>query len=276
MRGFVAGVLIVLGLFLVPLANLGVWTQREVLSTNAFTALATDVVAQEAVRDALANRIADELVKQVPQLELGRFILVPALRQALGTSQFQGIFERAVADMHAQLERGDDQLTLNLGAILPLARELVANVDRGLARRISQQTGLATITVVTKQNVPQIWLGVDIARGASWLVPVASLLCLALGVAIAKNRALAVMLAGLGLAAVALLVVLALKLGREPLSNVAGPSVELDAFNAGYDIVTESLIVQTVVLGLVGLVAACTAMVLLVLGRTKTRPAAGA
>jgi hypothetical protein len=276
MRGFVAGVLIVVGLLLVPLADLGLWTQREVLSTSEFTALSTEVLDQQEVRDALANRLADELVTQVPQLGVGRFVLVPALGQALGTTQFEGIFERAVADMHAQLERGDDQLTLNLDAILPLVREIVANVDSGLASRIPQETGLAKITVVTKDNAPHLWLGVDIARSASWVVPLLALLCLALGVAVASNRALALVLAGLGLTAVALLVVVALKVGREPLSNVAGPEVDVNAFNAGYDVVTESLVVQTAVLGLVGLVVALIGIVLSVVRRNKASPAAWA
>ncbi len=269
--------LIVLGLLLVPLANLGVWTQREVLSTSGFSTLSTDVLEQPEVRDALANRIADELVQAVPQLAIGRLVLEPALGQAIGTTQFQQTFDRAVSDMHAQLERGDDQLTLNLDAILPLVRELVAKVDSGLASRIPQQTGIAAITVVTKDNVPQLWLGVDIARGASWVFPIAALLCLGLGVAIARNRALALLLAGLGLAVIALLLVIALKVGREPLSNVAGPEVDVNAFNAGYDVVTETLVVQTAVLGLIGLVAALTGIVLSIARkRTQDRPAAWA
>lgn len=265
--------LIVVGLLLVPLANLGVWTQRELLSTDAFTALSTDVLDQNDVRDALANQIADELERQVPQLALGRIVLVPALGQVLGSQQFEGIFERAVADMHAQLERGDDQLTLNLDAMLPLVRELVANVDAGLASRIPQQTGIAAITVVKKDNVPQLWLGVDVARQASWLFPALALVALAAGVAVARKRARALVLAGLGLAAIALLTVVALKMGQEPLSNVAGPAVDQKAFDAGYDVVTESLVVQTAVLGIIGLVAALIGIILHARGGSKSAPA---
>jgi hypothetical protein len=273
MRGFLAGVLILVGLLLVPLANLGVWTQREVLSTDAFTTLSTDVLDQSDVREALANRIADELERQVPELALGRFVLVPALGEVIGSRQFGGIFERAVADMHAQLERGDDQLTLNLDAMLPLVRELVANVDGGLASRIPQQTGIAAITVVKKDNVPQLWLGVDVAREASWLFPALALLALAAGVAVARRRALALVFAGLGLAALALLMVVALKVGQEPLSNVAGPAVDQNAFDAGYHVVTESLVVQTAVLGIVGLVAAMIGVVVQARGGSKSTPA---
>lgn len=265
--------LIVLGLLLVPLANLGVWTQREVLSTDGFSELATDVLAEQEVQTALANRLADELVQQVPQIGAGRIILVPVLAQVVGSQQFLEVFERAVSDMHAQLERGDDQLTLNLDAVLPLVKSLVANVDGGLASRIPTQTGIPAITVVERDNAPQLWLGVDIAQSASWAIPLLALVLLVLGVAIARNRAIALVLTGLGLAAIALLIVVALKAGREPLSNVAGPEVDVKAFDAGYDVVTQTLVVQTAVLGILGLVAALVGIILSARTRSKPEPA---
>jgi hypothetical protein len=151
-------------------------------------------------------------------------------------------------------------------------KQLVANVDGGLASRIPAQTGLAGITVVTKENVPQLWLGVDIARGASWLFPALALIFLVLGVAVAKNRGLTLVFAGLGVATISLLVVVALKAGRGPLSNVAGQDVDVSAFNAGYDVVTKSLIVQTAVLGIVGLVAALIGILISVRRHAKPEP----
>ena len=271
MRGFFAVVLIGVGLLLVPFADQGVWVERELLSTSAFTNLSTEVLHQDAVRDALANRLADELEKQVPQLSLGRFILVPALRQALGTEQFADIFERAVSDMHAQLERGDDQLTLDLDAVLPLVRNLVAKVDEGIAADIPDGV-LPKFTVVTKENVPQLWIGVDATREASWLFPALALLFLAGGVAVARRRAVALMVVGLGIATIAVIVVLGLRLGRDPLSEVAGPTVEIAAFKAGYDVVTDTLAVQTMVLGLGGLVVALIGLGFMLVGRGTNQP----
>jgi len=268
-------VLIVVGLLLVPFANQGVWVERELLSTSAFTSLSIEVLDQDAVRDALANRLADELEKQVPQLSLGRFILVPALRQVLGTEQFANIFERAVSDMHAQLERGDDQLTLDLDAVLPLVRELVANVDEGIAEKIPDGV-LPEFTVVTKENVPQLWIGVEATRGASWLFPALALIFLAGGVAVARRHAVALLIVGLGVAMIAVIMALGLRLGRDPLSEVAGPTVEVAAFKAGYDTVTESLVVQTMVLGLGGLVLASIGLGFVLVGRGASKSAAAA
>ena len=269
--------LIVVGLLLVPFANQGVWVERELLSTSAFTTLSTEVLTQDAVRDALANRIVDELEKRVPQLSLGRFALVPALREALDTEQFRTIFERAVRDLHAQLERGDDELTLDLDATLPLVRELVAQVPLvgGLASDIPDGV-LPEFTVVTKENVPQLWVGVEATQDAWWLFPVLALVFLAAGVAVARRRALALVVVGIGIVAIAVVLVLGLRLGRDPLSEVAGPTVEVDAFKAGYDTVTDSLAVQTMVLGLGGLVVALIGLGFMLVGRgsSRSRPVA--
>ena len=277
MRGFFAGVLIVVGLLLVPFASQGVWVQRELLSTSAFTRLSTDVLAQDAVRDALANRIVDELEKRVSQLSLVRFALVPALREALDTEQFRTIFERSVGDLHSQLERGDDELILDLDAMLPLVRELVSQVPlvgEGVASEIPDGV-LPGFTVVTKENVPQLWVGVDATQEAWWLFPVLALVFLGAGVAMARRRAVAVVVVGLGIALIAVVLVLSLRLGRDPLSEVAGPTVEIDAFKAGYDTVTDSLAVQTMVLGLAGLVVAAIGLGFVFVGRRtpRARPA---
>jgi hypothetical protein len=254
MRAFLAGLLVVIGLVLLPLANLGVWTQRTLLSTSAFTSLGNDVLAQPAVRDALANRLADELEKQAPVLRLGRSVVVPAVEQVVQTPQFSVIFDRAVGDMHAQLTRGDDQLTLNLGAILPLVKQLVAEVNGNLAAAIPGESQFPAFTVVKKSEVPQLWQGIELTRDASWLFPILSLLALAGGVLVAKRRDFTLIVIGLGIVFVALVLVLGLKVGRDPLSNVAGSTVNVAAFDAGYDTVTSSFIDQTIVLGLLGAV----------------------
>lgn len=263
--------LIAVGLLLVPFANQGVWIERELMSTRSFSKLSTEVLDQEAVRNALANRLADELENRVPQLALGRFALVPVLREVLGTTQFEGIFERAVGDMHAQLKRGDDRLTLDLDAALPLVRELVAKVDDGLASKIPD-SAFPGITVVTRQNVPQLWVGFDVTRGASWLFPILALACLVGGVLMSRRRARAFLVVGLGVATIALILVLGLRLGRDPLLGVGGPTAELDALTAGYNVVSESLVVQTAVLGLAGLVVALIGSGLVLVRRGPSRP----
>jgi len=272
MRGFIAAVLVVVGLILVPFATVGVWTQRNLLDTEAFTDLSAEVLHQEPVRDALAKRLVDELVKRQPLLGLGRFVLEPAMREVLGTSQFEQIFRLAVSDMHRQLERGDDQLELNLDAMLPILRGLVAQVNGDLANQIPDSAGLPSITVVRKQQVPQVWFGVQVTREASWVFPLLMLLAFAAAVAIAHQHARTLVIVGFGVAVVCLLLALALRTGRDVLSDVTGPEVDVAAFDAAYDVVTDALVTQTLLLGGVGLVGGGVGVALLLRRSGRTRP----
>ncbi|HEY8216568.1 MAG TPA: hypothetical protein VIH82_05505 [Acidimicrobiia bacterium] len=273
MRGVIAGLLLVVGLVLVPFADLGIWTRRQLLPTDAFTDVATEVVQQDAVQAALASRVADEIVAREPRVRLGRVVLEPAVRQALGTPQFEQIFRLAVTSTHQQLVRGDDQLTLNLDGLLPIVRGFVANVDQGLASRIPDSLGLPAFTVVRKSEIPQLWFGVDVTRRASWVFPVLMVLALAAAIAVAPKHALMLVIAGFGVAFFCLMVVLALRVGRDMLSDVVGPEVDVNAFDAGYDVVTDSLVNQTFVLGGIGIVAAAVGVVLMVRRGANTRPA---
>jgi hypothetical protein len=276
MRGFIAGVLVLVGLILVPFATVGIWTERKLLDTEAFTDLAAEVLHQEPVRDALAKRLVDELVNRQPRLALGRIVLEPAMRQVLGTSQFEQIFRLAVSDMHAQLERGDDQLQLNLDAMLPILRGLVAEVSSGLANQIPDSAGLPSITVVRKEQVPQVWFGVQVTREASWVFPLLMLLAFATAIAIARQHARTLVVVGFGLAVVCLLLALALGTGRDMVSDVAGPEVDVAAFDAAYDVVTDSLVTQTLLLGGLGLVGGGVGVALLLRRSGSTRPTAWA
>ena len=272
MRGFLAGLLVFIGLVLVPFADLGIWTRREILPSEAFTDLATEIVTQDPVQDALAARISDELVARQPRLRLGRFVLEPAVRQALDTSQFEAIFRTAVTSTHDQLERGDDHLSLNLDALLPVVRDLVAQVDAGVASNIPDSAGLPEITFLRKEQVPELWFGVVVTRHASWAFPVLMVLAFAGAVLVAEKRALTLVIAGFGVAFVCLLIVGALRMGRDALSDVVGPELDIRAFDAGYDVVTDSIVTQTLVLGAVGIVAAGVGVALIVTRRSNTRP----
>jgi hypothetical protein len=254
---------------LVPFATVGIWMQRQILPTDAFTDLATEVVQDDAVSEALGNRFLDELQELEPRLALGRVVLEPAVQQAIQTPQFEQVFRTSVSDMHAQLKRGDDQLALNLDGLLPVVRDIVAQVNTSLADQIPTSVGLPSITVVRQDQVPQLWFGVEVTRQASWVFPVLMLLAFAGAVLVAEKRALTLIVVGFGAAFVCLVVGITLRSGRDLLSDVVGEEVDVRAFDAGYDIVVGTLVDQTLLLGLVGLVAGVGGVAWLLVGRAK-------
>jgi hypothetical protein len=76
----------------------------------------------------------------------------------------------------------------------------------------------------------------------------------------------------LGVAFVSLLLVLALRVGQDMLSNVVGPQVDVQAFDAGYHVVTDSLVTQTIMFGVGGVLSAVIGVVFLVRTRATVRP----
>jgi hypothetical protein len=271
MRGFLAGLLALVGLVLLPFAALGVWTQRELLPTESFTDLASDVVNEPAVQSALAQRVTTEIVNQAPQIGAGRIVVQVGVGQVLRTEQFDQAFRASVGDMHAQLRRGDDELRLDLNALLPVVRSQVAQVNQQVANAIPSG-GLPAITVVTRDDVPELWAGVQIGRQASWAFPALCLLVLVAAVLVAERRSTMLIVVGLGVLVVATALVLIVRLGREPLSRVVGSEVTIDAFNAGYDTVTSSFVTQTLVLAGLGAVAAFGGVALKIRAAGNRRP----
>jgi hypothetical protein len=252
MRGFLAGLLVAAGLLLLPLADVAVWTQRSLLSTSGFTDLATDVLHEPAVRQALAERVADELQQRDSDLRAGRRVVVAAVREVAASQSFESVFRATTGSMHSQLERGDDQLSLNLDAALPEIRDRVARVDPTLAELVPEEGDLPSITVLERDEVPVLWEAVQIVRPAALAFPLVVIALFALAVVAARRRGVMLAVIGIGTIVVAVLIAAALRFGQDPLSDVVGSQVNIDAFDAGYDVVVGSLIRQTVVIGGLG------------------------
>ncbi len=275
LRGVCAGFLVFIGIVVLPLGNLGVWVQRQVLDSSAFTDLALKVVDEPAVRGALAERIVGELVAAEPRLGGARVVLEPGVSQLLRTGSFRAVFSTAVGEMHTQLEDGADELSLNLDPILPLVRDAVARIDAGAANLVPGPEALPSIIVVTRDDAPELWEGVQITREASWALPALVVLALAGAVAVANVRGRMLLGIGVAVGLLALAQILVLRLGRNLLSDVAGPEVRPGAFHQGYDVVTGSFVSQTIVLAIFGLLAAVGGASLLLRRPRRTVPTGG-
>jgi hypothetical protein len=271
MRGFLAGVLIALGLVVVPLGSLGIWTSRDLLHTDSFVSLANDVVQEQDVKSALADRIVEEIVTLAPRLAVTQPLVKRGTVTAIGTSAFQTVFSGAATQMHTQLERGDDELSLHLDAVLPIIRTSVAELDPRVAQLVPR-TGLPSITVVRRSDVPVLWRGVDLARTLSWVLPALALVLLAAGVLLARRRGRALVVAGVGVVVMAIVVIALLGVGRDVLSDVGGNQVSNDAFDAAWNAATRPFIIQTLLLALVGGLAAVGGAFVISRTRRNERP----
>ena len=84
---------------------------------------------------------------------------------------------------------------------------------------------------------------------------VLSLLLLAAAFALARRKAVMLIVLGTGLVLDTVIVVVLLRVGRDAITNVAGtPAIE-SAFASAWDSISGSLVTQTIVVGVLGLLA---------------------
>ena len=254
MRGALAGLLAVVGVVMTPLADAGLWTQRELISRDQFVTLATRVLEEDEVRVLLAKRITDEVDEEVGLSPRGREVLGPAVESGLTTAPFRSVYQRAVGDVHDQITDGADRLELRLDALFPLIQRAVTRVDPEVADDLAGEQ-LPTFTIITKDEVPTFFQVVKLVRRASLAFPIAWLVLLLAAVVLASNRSVMLAVIGSAVVVVSLLLCGLIFFGRDLLSNVTGPDLNVAAFGAAYDVVTGSFVIQTLGFALLGAIA---------------------
>ncbi|HUF84540.1 MAG TPA: hypothetical protein VMQ81_08120 [Acidimicrobiia bacterium] len=264
--------LLVAGCLLVPLADLGVWTQRVVLEADEFTALSDDLLEREEVRDALAFEIVQEVERTRPGVTQSGVPVEALVSEALATPEFRGLFRDANGRVHDQLTEGGDALTLDLDPALAVVTAEVRQVSPEVADQFPSAEEFGEIVLVQRNQAPYVWIGVEAARWGSLIAVILALGLLALAVAIADRRGLTLGIAGAGVVVASVLFALSVTGAQAYAARWVPDGPNRAGFEATWDVIESSLLVQTLLVALVG-VAAAAAGFLIELARTPpTRP----
>jgi hypothetical protein len=171
--------------------------------------------------------------------------------------------------LHRQLLAGDDQLTLDLRAVLPLIREELGSVDRRLASLVPD-VALGGIVVADRADAPALWDGVDVAQRAWWIVPLVAVVLLGAAITVANRHITMTALAGGGIAFASLFMLVALAIARASLSGVTS-GADQRLVRGVWDAVVDSLQAQTLVVMALGILLAVIAGVARVLRGRSAR-----
>ncbi len=251
MRTFLAALLAVVFVALVPLSDLALWAQRELVGTTPFVRLGEQVLDESAVRAALADRIVTSLEAKNPALIAADVPARTFVTQQLASPVVKPAFDDLLTSTHDQLRQGHDPLQLDLSPLLPvLHQQLPAN----LASRLPTTVLLAPVTVLSRRDAPALWESVQLVQNDALVVVALTVVALVGAIAVARNRGALCIILGLATAAIAVGVIALVKPGRSLLESQSGTSTQRAAFLAGYDVVTRSLVLQTVVVAGAGLV----------------------
>jgi len=264
--------LLVAGWLLVPLAGLGFWTQRVVLDTDEFTALSDDLLEREEVREALAFGIVQEVERTRPGVGQSGVPVEALISDALGTPEFRGVFRDANRRVHDQLVDGEDALSLDLDPALALATEQVAQVAPDVAAQFPSAEEFGEIVLIERGQAPYVWAGATAARWGSLVAIALAIGLLGLAVVLAERRGLTLGIAGVGVVLASMLFALVVTAAQAYTARWVPNAINRAGFNATWDVIESSLLVQTLLVALVG-VAAAAAGFLIELARTPpTRP----
>lgn len=293
----VATVLIALGCLVAPISVLGVWTANQISDTNRYVTTMTPLIHDPAIQRALTDKITNKIITEinVPALasqtaaqlnQRGLPRVATLLRTFSGSiaTAVQGFVHNsvakiitgpAVAKAWVQVNRvghqalvaalsgrgssaiatSNDQVVLNLAPFIKLAQQDLA--DRGLTIVNKLPPVNVSFALFPSRELVRAQTVYRLINDLKIVLPVLSLLLLAVGVYVARGHRRALVGAGMGFAAsmfalaVALLIVRGLYLNAVPSGAV--PS---DAAAAAFDILVRFIRLALRTLLVVGLVVA--------------------
>ena len=164
-RRVVAGIVVVVGSFLLLLSSFGWWADRYFLESDRFSDKATQILDQTDVQDALAFALTQQISKQSGHnLSLAEPVIQSIVREIVGSDAFQKIFDTAVLRAHRAVVSGHARkVVLDLSesvdrvrsALRPIAPNLAKKIPKGetVEVRILSKTQLDTVYEIGRAHV---------------------------------------------------------------------------------------------------------------------------
>ncbi|MGY0485615.1 hypothetical protein [Streptomyces sp. WG-D5] len=261
-RRTASAVLLVLACLLVPLGTLSTWAKYEIGDSDRYVSTMAPLAGDEDVRGAVADAVTSGVMDSV---DLGA--LAPALEEYLrdavvsftDTDAFQDAWNTANRAAHDAVQQALDEgatgpVTLDLAPVTEQVKRHLEDDGVPFASRIP--VAHTEITLLSADDLAGLRQGFHLLQRAGLWLPLAAVVCAALGLALAvrRRRALAATALGVALGAAALLI--ALPLARAlTLDDISGAANKAAA-GAVYDALTSPMRTASWVLVAVGLVVA--------------------
>ena len=259
-------VLVLAGLLLLVSA-FAVWVNRVALNTNQFTDTTSELLADDAIRNAIATRAVDELFASVDvQAELRQQLpqdfkslsgpAAAGLRQAsyqivdraLEQPRLQSLFAATLEETHRTLvevlEGGGPrvstqggEVTLDLRTIVMEAADRIG-IGSQVAGRIPADAG--RIVVLRSNQLDTAQNGFQLLKTLAWFLPLLTLVAFGVAVWLARNRRRAVRGVGAVLAVVGVLGLVAARLtGNYVVNSLVATKEDRNAADNAWNILTE-------------------------------------
>jgi len=299
-RAPVATVLIVIGCLLAPISVLGVWTANQVSNTDRYVANIEPLIHDPAIQNALTDKITTQITTHLNVVgyanqaataltsrgltRVGTLLKTfgPSIASAIAgfihtqvhkiitSPQVANIWLQVNRVAHAQLVKvlsgqgngaistSNGQVILDLGPFINIVKQDL--VKRGLSIVNSLPPIHPTIALFSSKTLVQAQTLYRLISDLKWILPLLSLILIALGVYIARNHRRTLVAAGLGFAGSMVLLGAILAIFRGVyINSVPNSVVPSDAAAAAFDIMVRFIKQGLRLLLVIGLVVAIAA-----------------
>jgi Short C-terminal domain len=268
-RAIFSWIVLVLAAILLLLASFAVWVDRVALNTDGFVETSSELIEDDAIRQAVGTRAVDELFASVdvnaeikaqlpadyknlsgPAAAGAREAAYTLVARALQQARLQRLWATTLEESHRTLVEvleGEGETVSTEGGVvtLDLRRIVLEAADRvGIRDRVEDQLpeDVGSIEVLRSDQLDTAQDAFQILNALAWLLPLLAVLAFGLAVWLAGDRRRAIRRIGVAVLLVGVIGLVAVNLVGNYLVNqlVAETDTQAAASNA-WDIVTELL-----------------------------------
>ncbi|HZX04426.1 hypothetical protein [Kribbella sp.] len=284
-RTVVAVVLLVAGCVLAPAAVAGAWARTQVTNTDRYVENVVPLAADPRVRNAVADRITDVILRNLPEriANGARGVVRGQVGQLIESETFQTLWRNSNRTAHQQLVNAlsgrngplgvnGNTVSIDLGPFVAAARDRLVAAGFSSAARIPDVH--QSFDLFSSPDLYRAQRGYRLLDRYGVVLPIVAGALLVLGLGLVVDRRRALMGAGIGVAVSMVVLGILLAIGRQHYLDRLPAELSRATGAAAFDIVTRSLRTALVVIFLIGLVAAGAALVAgLVIRRRSGRTA---
>lgn len=259
-RKVIAGFLVVVGGIVLALSSVGWWAERSFLSTGRFTSEANQILDQTEVQNALTQVVVRQLSRAAgTDLQLAEPFLASVVQQVVQSGVFRSVFDAAVSHAHELVvDRNSTNVVLDLASAYSQIQGTLEQVAPKLAAQLPGKQQLRVV-LLKRQELTVVYDTIDRVKKAVDVLTIAGVLLLAVGVAVAPRRWRTLALGGFVIVGSSAVLLLLLVVGRSVLHSRVSDPAYADAARAVYQVLTSSLVLQSVALAAIAGVIALAA-----------------
>jgi hypothetical protein len=269
-RAMTSVVLVVVGGVLLLVGVLALYAREHVIDQESFADRAADALADDEVRSVVTRELVVNLIDQgSTDLIAARPLIEQVVNAALDTGAFREVFREAAVEANRILfVRDRDNAAFRISDAYQVIRFGLRSIAPEVAREIPPDLDVALLTLKRRDFAREALDVADGVRVLGIVLPLVALLTLAVAVAVAPDRRVAVLRSGIAVGSVGVVLAIAMLIVRQRvLANVFGEDEltdeEVQGAVAGLlDAFLGDLFVWALALGLAGLIVGAAAAAL--------------